>query len=383
MRRIVKPGIALLLVLTCGTGCWNLTEPDQLAFITAAGMDVTPDGRVEISSQIAIPSALNVEETEKSTRKSFLVVSAAGKNVMDAGRSMQAKLSRRLFYQHRQAILIGDRMARRGIADMLDMFVRNPKSELRSTVAVVKDGTAKELLDINPKFDPFSGVAILRVQATEGETPYYYRQFLAEALSEGSTPLVPAFRAENGSELAYAGAAVLDNSKDLKLAGYLDLNESFLANWIIGRQSELAVTSFVHRGQGNVTLRLQKLSSRIRVGLTKEGEPSIEVSLRGDGNIIENNSSLDPSKSGDRRTVEQELASVTQQSVRQLIGKVQRQYKTDVFGFGERIHRRYPGRWKTLKKDWNRNFSELQVSIRVTLHAKSSGQTGSAMKRFL
>lgn len=383
MKRIAKLTIALFLVLTCTTGCWNLTEPDELAFITAAGMDAATNGRIEISSQIAIPSAIDVEQNQSSAGKSFFVVSAVGKNVMDAGHNMQGKLSRNLFYEHRQAILIGQSMAQRGIGDMLDMFIRNPKSEIRSTVAVVRDGTARDLLNIKPKFDPFSGLAILRVQSAEGATPYYYRHFLSDALSEGTAPLVPAFHIEGANEFACAGAALLDNTADLKLKGYLNPNQSFLAYWIIGRQSTLSVTSAVDRDGGLVTLRVGSLKSRIRVHLTDGGQPGIEVRLLGGGAVIENNSSLNPSKSSDRRIIETKLSDATRHSVEQLIDQVQHQYKTDVFGFGEHIHRRYPQRWKTLKKEWNQHFSELPVSVRVTLHAKNPGQTNSAMKRFI
>ncbi|MGR5961558.1 Ger(x)C family spore germination C-terminal domain-containing protein [Bacillus paranthracis] len=34
-----------------------------------------------------------------------------------------------------------------------------------------------------------------------------------------------------------------------------------------------------------------------------------------------------------------------------LLKKVQKQYGTDIFGFGEAIHRKYPSEWKGLKKE--------------------------------
>ncbi|MBB6734659.1 Ger(x)C family spore germination protein [Cohnella zeiphila] len=383
MKRIIKLGIVLFFVITCTTGCWNLTEPDELAFITAAGMDAAPDGRIEISSQIAVPSAIDVQQNQSSIGKSFLVVSAMGKNVMDAGRTMQGKLSRSLFYEHRQAIIFGQSMAQRGVGDMLDMFVRNPKSEIRSTVAVVKDGTAKDLLNIKPKFDPFSGLAILRVQSSVGSTPYFYRHFLSDALNEGMTPLVPAFHIVGKNEFACVGAAMLDNTADLKLKGFLNAEQSFLAYWMIGRQSTISVTSVVDRDGGLATIRLGSLKSRIRVILTDSGKPAIEVRLSGGGSVIENNSNLDPSKGPDRRIIEQKLSDSTRQKVEQLIDQVQHQYKTDVFGFGDHIHRRYPQRWKTLKRDWDQSFSKLPVSVQVTLHVKDPGQSNSAMKRFI
>ncbi|WP_274649597.1 Ger(x)C family spore germination protein [Paenibacillus humicola] len=369
--------IALLLLAAGTAGCWNLREPNELAFILGAGIDLTKDGRFEISSQIAIPAGIQggSDGGGGSDKKSFYVASATGKNIMDAGQNMQIKLSRTLFYAHRQTILIGQRMAERGISNYLDMFVRNPKSEMRSLILVVKGGQAKDALEIEPIFDPYISMTFSRVQQSVGYKPYYYRQFLADALSEGNDPLVPAVALMPSRRYVNSGSAILKKNDNLKLKGFLNEMETFQAYWMKGRQKSFIFTSFVPQGKGEVSLKMESLTRQIRI---RPGKPMrVAVRLRGSGTVVENNSSLNPSKAPDLKLIDRHFGQAVETSVRELIDKAQKRYKTDFLGFGEYVHRQHPLQWKTMKRNWDRTFPELQVSVQVELNVKDPGQTNS------
>ena len=57
-------------------------------------------------------------------------MSATGKSIYDAVQILQAQISRRLFFGHRQTILTGQRMAEHGIGSFIDVFIRNPQSDV-------------------------------------------------------------------------------------------------------------------------------------------------------------------------------------------------------------------------------------------------------------
>jgi hypothetical protein len=46
------------------------------------------------------------------------------------------------------------------------------------------------------------------------------------------------------------------------------------------------------------------------------------------------------------------------------IKRVQQEYKSDIFGFGEVIHRSNPQAWKKLRDDWDQTFVHLPISIK-------------------
>lgn len=381
MKRAGKLCFVWLLMILSTTGCWNLREPDQLAFVLGTGLDLTKDGQLQISIQIVIPSGVDGgQESGGGTKeKSFRVISATGKNVYDTFPSFQAQLSRSLFLGHRRIILIGQRLAEHGIGNLLDEFIRNPQSELRSRVFIVKNGQAKDILSAEPIFEPFTPTELVRQQTTLGLKRYYFRNFLSDALSQGLQPMVPTVRLTDSKQFVYSGTAVFNKDEGLKLVGFLDDKDSFYANWITNRQAGFALTSFVKRGNGNVSLKLQSLGQRIRVKMVDK-QIKIDVYLTGEGTIVENNTNLDPTKRKDLNIIQEELSQTTQKSIQKMIKKVQEQYKTDIFGFGESVHRKYPYQWKTLKRDWNDTFPELDISVKVELQSKDPGETNSSIK---
>jgi spore germination protein KC len=384
MKRAGKLCFVLLLTVSSTTGCWNLREPNEIAFNLGTGVDLTNDGKVELSALVAIPAGAGVGGDGGgggTKKKSSKVVSATGKDIYDAIQNIQTHLSRRVFLGHRQIILIGQRAAEHGIGSLLDEFTRNPDSEMRSRKYVVKDGQAKDIFSVEAIFDTFITKALVREQATLGLKHYYHRDFYSDALSQGTHPLLPAIRLTATKQYAYAGTGIFNKDNGLKLMGFLNVEESYYANWITGRQTRFAVTSFVTPGDGYVSLKLQSLGQRIRVKKVNN-QLQIDVRLTGKGTIVENNASLDPSKRKDLQIIQDELSQTTQKSIQQLIKKVQNQYKTDIFGFGERVHEQYPHEWKTtLNQNWNEIFPKLPISVKVDLQCKDPGQSNSSLKR--
>ena len=56
------------------------------------------------------------------------------------------------------------------------------------------------------------------------------------------------------------------------------------------------------------------------------------------------------------------------------LDKAQKTLKTDIFGFGEAIHRKYPKVWEKIKSDWNDKFLDLPVSITVEAETIQLGE---------
>ncbi|WP_163872807.1 Ger(x)C family spore germination protein [Paenibacillus favisporus] len=379
MKKIMWIIFCLLFLTATTTGCWNLREPNQRAFIIGVGMDMTEDKELEISSEIAVPAGLGSSQVTGAGKKNtFTVVSAKGKDFMDAGQHMQAELSRSLFYAHRQTILIGQHMAEEGVDTYLDMVVRNPKSEIRSVVLVVKDGTAKEVIKAEPTFDPFISTTLGSQQNALGMKPYYFRMLLCDAFSEGTQPIVPAIKADPDRGYVYTGSAILNKDHGLKLVGFLDPEESMYDNWMMGRQKNLTFTTLIGKENKTISLAVQSLKHRTHIKMVKN-KPQIYISLQGTGSIVENNTSLDPSKENDLKTIQTRLSQEAEEKVRKLVDKAQHQYKIDIFGIGEQVHRQHPEVWKTLKPHWHKTFPELPITVSVHLRYRDPGQTNSSL----
>lgn len=105
----------------------------------------------------------------------------------------------------------------------------------------------------------------------------------------------------------------------------------------------------------------------------------MHIQLQGSGNIVENNSSLDPSKAQDLGAIQKKLSQEAEKDVIKLIQKAQKQYKVDILGLGELVHQKYPHEWKSLQKNWNDTFSKMTITAEVHLRYHDPGQTNASM----
>jgi spore germination protein KC len=51
-----------------------------------------------------------------------------------------------------------------------------------------------------------------------------------------------------------------------------------------------------------------------------------------------------------------------------IIEKAKKEYKSDIFGFGQSVYKKYPKEWNThYKKNWENEFAQTKV----TIHSKA------------
>lgn len=62
------------------------------------------------------------------------------------------------------------------------------------------------------------------------------------------------------------------------------------------------------------------------------------------------------------------------------VEKAQKEYSSDIFGFGVYVRKYRPQYWKKAKKDWNDIFSKLPVDIQVAANIMRTGIIKSPIK---
>lgn len=76
--------------------------------------------------------------------------------------------------------------------------------------------------------------------------------------------------------------------------------------------------------------------------------------------IKENNSSLDLTKIKNITLAQNAFDKRVEKFVEKSVTKIQKEYGTDVFGFGEVTKRKYLHQWKSLRKAGIRSFRKLK-----------------------
>lgn len=369
------------------TGCWDSKELNEQAIVLGFGWDVTKNGSHRVSGQFLIPSKISTgEKGGGGGDGSVFIETADGKSVYEAGRNLQNKLSRRIFKNQRQSIYIGERLAKRGIKDVLDVITRDPEAGIRTDISIVKGKQGADILKTSYPLESNSSQASLKIHKQLGTAANAtFLNLVVTNTNMSSSSSMPAWTltspSPKGSQelrknsIKFAGSAIFN--KDLKLVGFLNPKEAKDQMWITEKLSYRDITLFIPQGDGEVSLEVRNLQSDIRPTL-QGNKIKVHIMLTGDGEVKQNTTTFDLTQSNKVNIVEKEAEEQFERSILHLIEKLQKKYKTDVFGFGNAIYRKYPSHWKKIKNEWEQEFTKMDVSVDVNIAIRLIGLTGAS-----
>ncbi|NOU86435.1 Ger(x)C family spore germination protein [Paenibacillus sp. LMG 31460] len=386
--------VLILLMMPVLSGCWSRIEVNDLAFVTAAGIDKMEDGKIRLALQVAIPRMLGAAGQggfggEKGIgTKAVWVVSEKGETILDAYRRLQEKLPRRIFFSHSGIIIIGEQLARDGVSPILDFFIRQREARMRSYILFTK-GEAVKILKFVPKLEKVPSEIMreevkqhigLRINlkdfahmlVTDGVEPVAAEMELVSSNltnAEDSKGLSPSNLETN---LSLKGSAIF--KKD-KLIGWMNDMETRGILWLRKEMKMGVVTVNIPKENGKISVLILNAETQI-TPIFKDGELSMEVKVRAENELYENNSKLDVGDPKVIHLVENALEADLIQRIQLVLDMAQNKFKSDIFGFGIAVERRYPKEWKNkFKEQWEEEFPNLKVNIKADVTVNRTGLT--------
>lgn len=374
----VKMIIAISFLML--TGCWDRTEINEYAYWMGTALDLTDKKEFRVSAQIAIPQEIGTVPKQGSAGRGTLLLTAEGRTLLDTCQTIQNKLPRRLFTGHRRAVFISEKLARNGLQDILDMYTRNPNLSVRTGLFVVKGAAPEEALKVKSPFNPFSSDAIVRQDKYAKIGDIAARDLIVSYSSESGCPVLSAISMDNLTKEERNNVVDINQlalfNKQLQLVGYLEGDNAMVTLWMINRLKQYFMTAYIPSGNGYATIDATNLKSRIRT-VQNNGKLGIKITLAGNATVRESNTSLDLGETADLSTLQNELNNRYEQLAKDTVALVQKKYRTDVFGFGETIHRNHPQEWRNLRGDWEKGFTELEVTVECIIKVKRIGEQDS------
>ncbi|MFC4101814.1 Ger(x)C family spore germination protein [Paenibacillus xanthanilyticus] len=379
--------IAMLVWLSVSillTGCFGKQEINDLAMVTAVGLDVYGANQVSLSVQIVRPADARGQTGAPSggTGEPIYSIQSQGRTIFEAARNLARFSSRRVYWAHNFVIVIGEKYARRGIADMIDFFTRN--HELRmSTWVVVTPDKASEVIATITGMEVVPGEAIdklFRYNQIVAEAPGSNMMRLQESfLATGTEPVLAKVQLKPrgisnkkpnqfGSlkQVVLSGAAVF---KGDKMQGWLSPKDAKgLLPFIEGVDSEIAVVNCPDEPGKRTTLELKQLTQSMKPGW-KDGKVTLRIKQKIDANLVE----LGCSKpyADVRGQLEEKLRQQMEDQVMKIFDIAQKQYRTDFLKVGQSFHNRYPLEWRKVASEWDDYFAEADVTVRTEVKLTS------------
>ncbi|MDP4084984.1 MAG: Ger(x)C family spore germination protein [Bacillota bacterium] len=361
-------------------GCWDQQEVNDLAFVTAAGIDKSEDGKVELTVLIFIPkgksSQQGMEGGGGGGAADTLFRSAEGKTIADAMSTLQEKLPRHIFWGHCKVFIFDDDLAKEGLSTHVDFILRHPQLRERSRLFVSEE-KAKDILSLIPPLERDISEVLKELSSFRigmDVTAKDYAQMLIGDSNASALPLIKILPSTPGQEkqtIAYVtGTAIFKNGK---MIGDIDDSVTRGVLWL-RNEIRLATISVKPNGKndGFVSMNLLRAKSKI-IPLIENGKWKIKLYAVGNSNIVQNTTDLDLSSPEIIKPVEKQLKFEIKKRVNIALWEVQERMNADIFGFAEAFHQKYPKIWAKQKKRWDEIFPSVEVSFDTNIKIQNQG----------
>lgn len=374
--------IAMLLALMFSTGCWDRKEINDIGLVMATGIDLAEGGKIKATLQVAVPSPSTQTAGASVKTERFFLISAVGKNGLELDQKLQQKMSRTLFFAHRSIILIGEDLARAGIHNVIDAFIRNPRHRLKAYILVVKGKKAADLMAVDYPYELAPAEALKEMEQLRGEgTIVTLRDYMIASATGGMSPTIgvlePAGFQKPGAKgeeklFRISGTAIF---KSGKLIGYLNNTETHEFLWFQENKRTDKVSADLPDDKGNVGYFITSGSNKIEVD-ARGASPKFHIRLKASGDLFENNSPLDVSDAKNLAVVKKAIEDKIKRDMQAFLRKIQSKYKADIVGFGQQLQRDHPKVWRGLEENWDQTFAASEITVSVDVNINNTGAIG-------
>jgi len=389
MKKIFVIAILFLLLMPMLSACWNQKELTDLAFVMALGVDKGEHKKFDVTFQIVIPGNVSSGQNGEGQGLPIAVYTSSGDTLTEAARKATKKISRRLYYAHTNLIAVSEDIAKDGILDLMDALDRDPEFRTTTELVVTRNTPAEVLVSALANLDKLPVNKITKeIKSTEmmlGENmSINIDEFLAGLVSNGKEPILNGFivkgdveKASESEDLQHTKAVAILAADGLavfkkgRLTGWIDHEKARGVIWILDKVKSTSVNVDWNGRKDAITMALLRSKTKVSVEI-KNGKPIIHIVIKDEGWISEANTVVDLMSPSEiekiDRLVEEEIKQQILASV-----KAAQKMKSDIFGFGERIHRKDPKLWKKLKRNWHDHFADLEVNVKVDSYIRREG----------
>lgn len=392
MKQRLAMLVMLLTLLILITGCWNRRELNDLAIAVAMGIDKSGDEYL-VSYQVVDPGEI-AAKTGGAGRSPVTLYQEKSDTVFEAVRKITTQSPRKIYSAHLRMLVIGEELAKDGLGNVLDFLSRDHELRTDFYIVVAKGTKAESVLKILTSLEDIPANQMFSSLETSEKAwsttmKITLDELITNLVSESNHPTITGIRIKGSQEygetkknveeidspgrLQYAQIA---SFKKDKLIGWLNEDESQGFNYTQGQVISTIEDVTCPKG-GKLGVELIRTQEKIK-GKVEKGKPNIEVELQAEGNVADVACHIDLTKTKSIYELEKRVEQDIKRKIEAALNKAQKKLKTDIFGFGEAIRRADPKAWKEMKKDWDQEFVDLSVNVKVDVKIRRVGTVGNS-----
>ncbi len=373
--RAVALTVLIFLSALLPSGCWDSHEINTLSIVAGVGID-TGENTDEFNVTVQIRKVTKPGEGEP--KQPFLLLDASGKNVLEALEEIRLRNNRDLFLHQNQVIIISKDQAKKGIRQMLDMFLRYHETRLEVWV-IISDSPARDLLQVDLVQEPVTSTALaLMMQGRSEISPkmatnmLHVTSNLLEASTAIVTPVVSITEEFGVKKVVIDGSAAIVSDK---MVG--QLNEDETLGFAIGSSPIKSGMLEVSAEGGTAVLYISDSKASMK---TKRVDGHVQADISVDSTL-----SIAEITGFEGDTLNDVFGKLESAAVNRMVELISDAFKkscalnADIFGIGSELNRVDPKGWEGIKDDWKNLYPQTVLNITVKGNLLESGKISDSL----
>lgn len=365
--------LQIVLLLVPLSGCWNYREIETLSVVSGIAIDKGQNGyKYHMTFE-----CLNMSGGQGESGAKPIVIETDGDTIFDAVRKALSESDKKLYFSDCKIVVLSSQLAEEGILPILDWFMRDAEMRVTIDFLISKEKTAGEILRQTSQSKESLSFQIFgmlkeaaKLDAQGPQVPLYkINNILNTAGVDLILPSIQVKKSEGGSTLELGENAIFRGDK---LVGWLKKEQCKYFMFIDNEISGGLLLTGLNSGENNITLEI--LSSKTTVVPTvSNGTVTMKIDIHTTVAYAEANSEKNYLEKNSVETIEKCADKTLKSGVENVISTMQKQYGSDIFGFGDMIDKDLPDDWDKLEKNWDKTFSSIKYNVNADVKIENTG----------
>lgn len=385
--------IILLIILLFGVcGCWNYKELDDYSIVTGMAIDKSKD-KYEVTVLISNSKKSSDSSSDSSSSQS-VVYSGKGNSIFAAIKEIGLISPKELYLDHFSILIISEEIAKDGLYNVVDFYLRYPNARKDFSIALAKDCKAKDTLKIITPLTDYPSQSL-------ADNLDFTSQLQGTIINLNYNELVYDLIANN-KEVTMTGIEIIGNEKkgsskentessepktylklsdiaifkDDKFIKWANQYESLGINIINNKTNEMFIK--VNINDGYIIANTVDVKTNIDIKI-KNNKPVISIDVEGSAKVMEVSGKIDLHNEENIQKIQKQVNKEVEKYMKKGL-KLAIENETDIFGFGLLLYKNNPSYYEKVKDTWNEDLKNLNINLKSNLVIKSISSTQNSVE---
>lgn len=384
----------LILLLPLLSGCYNYRELNELGITTAVSIDYK-DNNFYVIAEVINP--IKQQDASSSNNSPFVNYNSSSSSLQDAFRKVVLESPRQLYAAQLEIIVLSEEVVNNHLEEVLEYFARDPEARTEIKIIVAKTEDSTKAITLQTLLTSLSSSNIINSLDLQSKVlgmtyPVTLNELLNMYIDPYLEVVLPSMtlygnyeigdEKENITTSSPKAIVKIDGStitKDNKILGYLDLEESKILNLINGKLKETIIKMNYYDGYIIFEPNRIKVSRELDIK-----NNIIKINISGYSKTKEIQSNINVKDPKEVEKLNKALNMELEKKITDTFNSIREKYGTDVFGFQELYYRTNYKYFKENCTNWYEDIYpkiKLEVKANVRLYEKGSTLGGLKYER--